>query len=110
MDDNILEKYSSYKKGEVLLVKSYPHEDKNEWEILKYMIGGYELINLKDSSKLLVETFDVDYIVEDIAKIKGHVGHEVVETYVSNPKHDAYLYCRDCKEEVTMNTGRFKYE
>jgi hypothetical protein len=48
-----------------------------------------------------VETKYVDFAELNLSKVEGHEGHTVVVSYVSNPKFDSYLYCRDCKKELT---------
>ncbi|MDB4330443.1 hypothetical protein N9948_01845 [bacterium] len=100
MDDGYLEKYSTHKKGDILSLNEFPPDESNEWTVKTYLIGGYELINLSDATTLLVETKEVDFAKAPLDRIKGHVGHEVVVSFVWHPDHDSFLYCKSCKKEI----------
>jgi hypothetical protein len=100
MDDSEIEKYYEHKKGDLVSLTRFPEDDYNEWYILKYMIGGYEVKNIRDGSTLKVETKEVYFAKANLKKIKGHESHDVIVSYINNPDYDSFIYCRDCKEEI----------
>jgi hypothetical protein len=100
MRDEDIEHIYPHKKGDILCVSRFESRDQNEWNIKEYLIGGYTLINLHTGEVDRFLTEDVDFAEPNLKKIFGHENHEVVVTYVSNPKYDRYIYCRDCKKEI----------
>jgi len=106
MDDAMYESIMPHKKGDIITLTRFPEEEGNEWEITTYLIGGYEVTNVVDGSTLRALTEEVNHAVVDLANIYGHIKHEVVVTYIANPNHDSYLYCRSCKEEVKTHYKR----
>ena len=88
--------------GDIVTVDltQYGQFDHNVWKITKHLIGGYVVENLVTKDEIWPNYFDCTKWEPDLGNIPYHVGHEVVISYVSNPKYDAYYYCRDCKEEV----------
>ena len=94
------EKYLPHKIGDKVFVTSPQSIPDKEWIITKYMIGGYELKEFEGEQNLRVETKYIELAELDLEKISGHIGHEVVVSYVSNPKYDSYVYCRTCKTDI----------
>jgi hypothetical protein len=100
MDDDNLEQFYPHKKGDIVIILNYQDKEINEWRVIKYLIGGYELKNVFSSEIVKAETKNVDFAVPNLKKIFGHENHDVVVSYVSNPEYDRYIYCRDCKKEL----------
>jgi hypothetical protein len=100
MDDSELESIYPHKKGDLVSLTRFPAEDHNEWKIVMYLIGGYEVKNVWDGTILKVETKEVYFATPNLKKIYGHEAHDVVVSYVVHPEHDSFIYCRDCKKEI----------
>lgn len=98
MFDDVLE----FKVGDLVTIdlEKYGEFNYNIWSVKKHLIGGYICENLVTGDEIWPNYFDVYKWEIDLKKVPYHEGHEVVSTFVSNPKYDSYYYCRDCKEEV----------
>lgn len=104
--DSLYEKYLPHKIGDHVYVTSSQSIPEKEWVISKYLIGGYEVTEADGDKKIRVETKYIELAEIDLKKVSGHLGHELVVSYVSNPNFDSYLYCRTCKTDVDVKNRK----
>lgn len=98
--DDELDKIMPHKIGDIVIVRSPEIYAGEEWTIYKYLIGGYEIKNVKTFEIIKIETKYVDFAELDLKKVFGHEDHEVVIAFVVRPNEDSYVYCRTCKKEI----------
>lgn len=102
MFDDIYE----FKVGDIvtLTLKDYGHFEYNIWKVTKHLIGGYIVENLITKDEIWPNYFDVSEWKPDAKNVPYHEGHEIVESFIWNPKHDAYWFCRTCKDELNLDS------
>lgn len=108
MDDNELEHLYPHRKGDILQLKRQACSENNQWKISKYMIGGYEILNLSTGEYDNVLDDEVEFAIPDLKRIFGHESHEVIISYIKDPYDDSdrYIYCRDCKKEINTRFSK----